>query len=69
MLPHEVVDLEGWSIKDVAPLCDVVITGVPGERYKFDTGLLREGAVCVNFSSEKVRPPCKLANIKGTNVV
>lgn len=52
---HEVVDLEGWSIKDVAPLCDVVITGVPGEKYKFDTGLLREGAVCVNFSSEKVR--------------
>lgn len=66
---HEVVDLEGWSTKDVAPLCDVVITGVPGEKYKFDTGLLREGAVCVNFSSEKVRPPCKLANIKGTNVV
>lgn len=51
---HEVVDLEGWSLKDVAPLCDVVISGVPGESYKFDTSLLREGAVCVNFSSEKV---------------
>lgn len=51
---HEVVDLEGWTVKDVAPLCDVVITGVPGEKYKFDTSLLREGAVCVNFSSEKV---------------
>lgn len=51
---HEVVDLEGWTIKDVAPLCDVVITGVPGEKYKFDTSLLREGAVCVNFSSDKV---------------
>ncbi|KAF7118621.1 hypothetical protein CNMCM5793_008159 [Aspergillus hiratsukae] len=50
---HEVVDLEGKTIKDVAPLCDVVITGVPGESYKFDTSLLREGAVCVNFSSEK----------------
>lgn len=51
---HEVVDLEGKTIKDVAPLCDVVITGVPSESYKFDTSLLREGAVCVNFSSEKV---------------
>ena len=51
---HEVVDLEGWELKDVAPLCDVVISGVPGDKYKFDTSLLREGAVCVNFSSEKV---------------
>ncbi|OJZ86417.1 methylenetetrahydrofolate dehydrogenase [Aspergillus piperis CBS 112811] len=50
---HEVVDLEGKTLKDVAPLCDVVISGVPGEKYKFDTSLLREGAVCVNFSSEK----------------
>lgn len=57
---HEVVDLEGWTIKDVAPLCDVVITGVPGEKYKFDTSLLREGAVCLNFSSEKVSPPSSL---------
>lgn len=51
---HEVVDLEGKTLKDVAPLCDVVISGVPGNSYKFDTSLLREGAVCVNFSSEKV---------------
>ncbi|KAJ5114472.1 Methylenetetrahydrofolate dehydrogenase [Penicillium alfredii] len=53
---HEVVDLEGAALKDVAPLCDVVISGVPGEKYKFDTSLLREGAVCVNFSSEKNFP-------------
>jgi methylenetetrahydrofolate dehydrogenase (NAD+) len=51
---HEILELEGKTIKDVVPLCDVVITGVPGEGYKFDTSLLREGAVCVNFSSEKV---------------
>ncbi|KAA8648483.1 hypothetical protein EYZ11_002008 [Aspergillus tanneri] len=50
---HEVHDLEGQTLKDVAPLCDVVISGVPGNSYKFDTSLLREGAVCVNFSSEK----------------
>ncbi|PKY04481.1 NAD(P)-binding protein [Aspergillus campestris IBT 28561] len=53
---HEVHELEGKTIKDVAPLCDVVISGVPGEKYKFDTSLLREGAVCVNFSSEKNFP-------------
>lgn len=50
---HEVEDMEGWTIKDAAPLCDVVITGVPGDGYKFDTSLLRGGAVCINFSSEK----------------
>ncbi|KAJ5625520.1 NAD(P)-binding protein [Penicillium lagena] len=51
---HEIVHLDGATLKDVAPLCDVVISGVPGEKFKFDTSLLREGAVCVNFSSEKV---------------
>ncbi|KAB8266240.1 hypothetical protein BDV32DRAFT_115324 [Aspergillus pseudonomiae] len=50
---HEVHDLEGKTPKDVVPLCDVVISGVPGDKYKFDTSLLREGAVCLNFSSEK----------------
>ncbi|KAJ6134536.1 Methylenetetrahydrofolate dehydrogenase [Penicillium sp. IBT 18751x] len=50
---HEIHEMEGATLKDVAPLCDVVISGVPGEKYKFDTSLLRDGAVCVNFSSEK----------------
>lgn len=57
---HEVHEMEGATIKDVAPLCDVVISGVPGDKYKFDTSLLREGAVCVNFSSEKVCSSCSL---------
>lgn len=51
---HEVVEKEGWGLEDCVSLCDVVITGVPGETYKFPCHLLREGAVCVNFSSEKV---------------
>lgn len=51
---HEIEDMEGWTVNEAAPLCDVVITGVPGDQYKFDTNLLREGAVCINFSSEKV---------------
>lgn len=51
---HEVVEKKGWGLEDCVPLCDVVVTGVPGEKYKFPCHLLREGAVCVNFSSEKV---------------
>ena len=54
---HEVVEKEGWGLKDCVPLCDVVVTGVPGDEYKFPCHLLREGAVCVNFSSEKVSSP------------
>ncbi|KAL9616488.1 MAG: hypothetical protein Q9160_008656 [Pyrenula sp. 1 TL-2023] len=50
---HEVEEKEGWSLEDCAPLCDVVVTGVPGENFKFPCRLLREGAVCVNFSTEK----------------
>ncbi len=51
---HEVVEKEGWSLKDCVPFSDVVISGVPGESFKFPTDLLREGAVCINFSTEKV---------------
>ena len=51
---HEVVEKEGWTLENCAPLSDVVISGVPGDSYKFPVHLLREGAVCINFSSEKV---------------
>lgn len=51
---HEVEDVEGWKLEDCAPLCDVVISGVPGDQFKFPSKILREGAVCINFSSEKV---------------
>lgn len=51
---HEVVEKDGWSLRDCVPLSDVVISGVPGESFKFPTDLLREGAVCINFSTEKV---------------
>ena len=52
---HEVVEREGWGLEDCVPLSDVVISGVPGESFKISTSLLREGAVCINFSTEKVR--------------
>ena len=33
---------------------DVVVCGVPGDSSKLPTKLLREGAMCINFSTEKV---------------
>lgn len=50
---HEVVEKEGWGLENCVPLSDVVICGVPGESFKLPTKLLREGAVCINFSTEK----------------
>ena len=52
---HEVVEKKGWGLEDCVPLSDVVICGVPGDSFKLPTKLLREGAVCINFSTEKVR--------------
>lgn len=48
---HQVHDKEGWELKDCLPLSDVVIGGVPTENFKVPTELLRDGAVCINFSS------------------
>lgn len=50
---HEVVEKPGWTLHDCLPLSDVVISGVPGDKYKVPVELLREGAVCINFSSER----------------
>lgn len=41
------------KLEDCLALSDVVISGVPGEKFKVPTGAIRDGAVCVNFSSEK----------------
>lgn len=54
---HEVLELRDVKIEEIVPKCDVVITGVPGDGYKFPCQLLKNGAVCVNFSTEKVRIP------------
>ena len=51
---HDVRDMPGWTLENCLPLSEVVISGVPGEAYKVPTHLIREGAVCINFSSEKV---------------
>lgn len=57
---HEVVDKEGWTLNDCLPVSDVVISGVPGDAFKVPVSLLKEGAVCINFSSEKVGVPSSL---------
>lgn len=50
---HEVHKQEGLELKDCLPLCDVVISGVPGSTYKVPLELVRDGAVCINFSSDR----------------
>ncbi|KAF2750911.1 bifunctional protein [Sporormia fimetaria CBS 119925] len=50
---HDVHEKPGWTLKDCLPISDVVISGVPGDKYKVPIELLKEGAVCINFSSEK----------------
>jgi methylenetetrahydrofolate dehydrogenase (NAD+) len=55
---HEVTELPGWTLENCLPLSDVVISGVPGEKFKVPLHLLRDGAVCINFSSEKVGHSC-----------
>ncbi|KAF3909082.1 hypothetical protein ABW21_db0203674 [Orbilia brochopaga] len=49
---HHSVDT-ALKVEDVVPKSDVVITGVPAKGYKFPVELLKDGAVCINFSSEK----------------
>ncbi|KAJ4144922.1 hypothetical protein LMH87_003789 [Akanthomyces muscarius] len=50
---HKVEDKEGWGLAECLPLSDVVIGGVPVESFKVPTELIRDGAVCINFSSYK----------------
>ena len=63
---HDVVEKDGWTLKDALPLSDVVISGVPGETFKVPTSDLRDGTVCINFSSEKVRLSSLLRHAKLT---
>lgn len=51
---HEVIDKPDLALRDVLRISDVIISGVPGEKYKVPTELVRDGAICINFSSEKV---------------
>jgi methylenetetrahydrofolate dehydrogenase (NAD+) len=50
---HEVHEKPGWELANCLPLSDVIISGVPGEKFKVPSDLIRDGAVCINFSSDK----------------
>lgn len=53
---HHVEDLGDFSEELLKACCkeaDVVITGVPSEAYKFPTEYIKDGAVCINFSSHR----------------
>lgn len=49
---HHVEDVK-TTLSEAASHSDVVITGVPSASYKFPVEYLKDGAVCINFSSEK----------------
>ena len=51
---HEVDDKPDWTVHDCLPSSDVVISGVPSKDFKVPLDSLKEGVVCINFSSEKV---------------
>lgn len=55
MQRHKVVDLDAteYSLEKIGPQCDVIITGVPSDSYKFPSELVSNGAVVINFSSAK----------------
>ncbi|CUM64433.1 uncharacterized protein PRCAT00002037001 [Priceomyces carsonii] len=54
-LRHKVIDLNTneYTIENLAPQCNVIITGVPSESYKFPADLVTYGTVVINFSSNK----------------
>lgn len=54
---HEVKEVDGKTLADVLPSCDVVISGVPGDKFKVPLEHLKDGVVCINFSSDKVSYP------------
>ena len=50
---HEVVEKPDLDLKACLEHSDVVISGVPSKDFKIATGDVRDGAVCINFSTEK----------------
>lgn len=55
-IKHHVEDLGDYTeelMKECCSDADVIVTGVPSAKYKFPTEYIKEGAACINFSSEK----------------
>ncbi|CCH43022.1 Methylenetetrahydrofolate dehydrogenase [NAD+] [Wickerhamomyces ciferrii] len=49
---HQVVDVDS-TLEEVSKNADVIVTGVPSANYKFPKEFVKDGAIVVNFSSEK----------------
>ncbi|KAH3675007.1 hypothetical protein WICMUC_002839 [Wickerhamomyces mucosus] len=49
---HKVEDVD-LTLEQVSQNADVIVTGVPSATYKFPNEFVKDGAVVVNFSSEK----------------
>lgn len=49
---HQVADVD-LTLEEVSKNADVIVTGVPSANYKFPNEYVKDGAVVVNFSSEK----------------
>ncbi|KAI4749561.1 methylenetetrahydrofolate dehydrogenase [Aureobasidium sp. EXF-12298] len=50
---HVVEEKPDMTMDDCLAISDVVISGVPGDKFKVPVEKIRDGAVCINFSSEK----------------
>jgi len=44
---------EGLAVEDAVRSADIVILGVPSEKYKLDVSLVKENAVVINVASHK----------------
>ncbi|KDN44106.1 NAD(P)-binding protein [Tilletiaria anomala UBC 951] len=51
--PHHIVRMCSLTAEECIGRSDVVIGGVPSASYKVRTEWIKEGATCINFSSEK----------------
>lgn len=61
---------EGSSLESLVPNADVVILGVPTDKFKLDVSLVKEGAIVVNVASHKnVDEDELLARVKGVKYV
>ncbi|KAJ3357248.1 hypothetical protein HDU83_008061 [Entophlyctis luteolus] len=49
---HQVFETD-TKLEDALRASDVVITGVPSDKFKIDTALLKDGVVAINFSTAK----------------
>ena len=52
---QEVVEKQSWQLQECLKTSHVIISGVPGQAFKVPTPQIKDGAVCINFSTEKVR--------------